>query len=42
MPFEQWMQSDMEYIDKYSFLAGLKILARTFPAVIRGSGTAYL
>jgi len=38
LPFEQWMQLDMEYIDNWSLGLDLKILAETIPAVIRGSG----
>lgn len=40
IPFEQWMELDMQYIDKWSIWLDLKILARTIPAVIRGSGAA--
>ena len=36
--FESWMAQDLEYIDRWSFLLDLKILARTFPAVVKGSG----
>ncbi len=36
--FEEWMKLDMEYIDRWSFWLDLKILAKTLPAVIRGSG----
>jgi exopolysaccharide biosynthesis polyprenyl glycosylphosphotransferase len=40
LPFEQWMELDMEYIDKWSIWLDLQILARTIPAVIKGSGAA--
>jgi exopolysaccharide biosynthesis polyprenyl glycosylphosphotransferase len=40
LPFEQWMELDMEYIDKWSVWLDLEILARTIPAVIKGSGAA--
>jgi exopolysaccharide biosynthesis polyprenyl glycosylphosphotransferase len=40
IPFEQWMQLDMQYIDKWSLWLDLKILARTIPAVLKGSGAA--
>jgi exopolysaccharide biosynthesis polyprenyl glycosylphosphotransferase len=38
LPFEQWMQLDMQYIDGWSLWLDLKILARTIPAVFRGVG----
>ncbi|HVO81122.1 MAG TPA: sugar transferase [Terriglobales bacterium] len=40
IPFEQWMELDMEYIDKWSLWLDLKILYRTIPAVLKGSGAA--
>ena len=36
--FEKWMQLDMEYIDNWSLALDLKILAKTVPAVLKGSG----
>jgi lipopolysaccharide/colanic/teichoic acid biosynthesis glycosyltransferase len=36
--FEEWMRLDNEYIDTWSPLADLKILAKTIPAVIRKDG----
>lgn len=36
--FEHWIAQDLEYIDKWSFALDIKILARTLPAVMRGSG----
>lgn len=36
--FDEWIQADMEYIDNWSLSLDLKILARTFPAVITGQG----
>ncbi|MGH7230987.1 MAG: sugar transferase [Nitrospiraceae bacterium] len=40
LSFEQWMELDLEYIDKWSLLLDLKILFKTIPAVIRGTGAA--
>jgi exopolysaccharide biosynthesis polyprenyl glycosylphosphotransferase len=40
IPFEQWMELDMQYIDKWSLWLDLKILAKTIPAVLKGSGAA--
>jgi exopolysaccharide biosynthesis polyprenyl glycosylphosphotransferase len=40
LPFEKWMELDMQYIDKWSFWLDLKILARTIPAVLKGLGAA--
>jgi exopolysaccharide biosynthesis polyprenyl glycosylphosphotransferase len=36
--FEQWMEMDMDYIDRWSLWLDLKILFQTIPAVVRGSG----
>src|SRR5205085_11221892 len=35
IPFERWMQLDLEYIDRCSLRLDLEILARTIPAVLR-------
>jgi exopolysaccharide biosynthesis polyprenyl glycosylphosphotransferase len=40
LPFKDWMRLDMEYIDKWSFALDLKILLKTIPAVLKGSGAA--
>ena len=40
IPFEQWMELDMQYIDKWSLWLDLKILVQTIPAVLRGAGAA--
>ena len=38
LPFEKWMQLDMEYIDHWTLWLDFKILAQTIPAVIKGRG----
>jgi len=38
--FERWMELDMEYIDRWSIWLDFKILFRTIPAVLKGSGAA--
>ncbi|MFZ0761208.1 MAG: sugar transferase [Candidatus Sulfotelmatobacter sp.] len=40
IPFEKWMELDLEYIDGWSLWLDLQILVRTIPAVFRGSGAA--
>jgi exopolysaccharide biosynthesis polyprenyl glycosylphosphotransferase len=40
IPFEKWMQLDLQYIDKWSLWLDFEILARTIPAVLKGSGAA--
>jgi exopolysaccharide biosynthesis polyprenyl glycosylphosphotransferase len=40
IPFEKWMELDMEYIDNWSLWLDMKILTKTIPAVILGSGAA--
>lgn len=36
IPFEKWMELDMQYIDHWSLWLDIKILVRTFPAVFKG------
>ncbi|MCD6250645.1 MAG: sugar transferase [candidate division Zixibacteria bacterium] len=36
--FEEWMRLDLQYIDNWSFWLDAKILAKTVPTVVRGSG----
>ncbi len=36
--FEKWMELDLEYIDCWSLWLDFKILAKTIPAVVNGSG----
>jgi lipopolysaccharide/colanic/teichoic acid biosynthesis glycosyltransferase len=38
--FDQWMLLDLKYMDEWSLWLDLKILAKTVPAVVRGSGAA--
>ena len=38
IPFERWMELDMTYIDNCSLGLDLKILLRTIPTVLRGTG----
>jgi exopolysaccharide biosynthesis polyprenyl glycosylphosphotransferase len=37
--FDNWMKLDLEYIDNWSLWLDLKILFRTVPAVLRGTGS---
>lgn len=36
--FDQWIMQDLEYIDKWSVSLDLKILLKTVPTVLRGTG----
>ena len=36
--FDQWIALDLEYIDTWSPLLDLKVLLRTLPALVRGTG----
>ena len=38
--FERWMELDMQYIDEWSLWLDVKILAKTVPVVIKGTGAA--
>jgi exopolysaccharide biosynthesis polyprenyl glycosylphosphotransferase len=38
IPFEKWMELDMEYIDRWSLWLDFKILTKTIPAVLNCSG----
>jgi exopolysaccharide biosynthesis polyprenyl glycosylphosphotransferase len=40
IPFEQWMELDQEYVHKWSLWLDMQILAKTIPAVLKGSGAA--
>jgi lipopolysaccharide/colanic/teichoic acid biosynthesis glycosyltransferase len=36
--FDDWMKLDLEYIDNWSLLMDARIVARTVPTVLKGSG----
>jgi lipopolysaccharide/colanic/teichoic acid biosynthesis glycosyltransferase len=36
--FNEWVRMDLEYIDTWSLALDLKILLKTVPAVLKGSG----
>jgi exopolysaccharide biosynthesis polyprenyl glycosylphosphotransferase len=38
LPFEKWMELDMEYIDQWSLGLDFKVLVKTIPSVFKGSG----
>ena len=38
LDFDQWITLDLRYIDRWSLALDFAILARTLPAVIRGTG----
>lgn len=38
LTFDQWIELDLEYIDRWSFALDLKILMRTIPVVLFGRG----
>lgn len=40
IPFEQWMELDQQYVHRWSLWLDLQILAKTIPAVLKGSGAA--
>jgi exopolysaccharide biosynthesis polyprenyl glycosylphosphotransferase len=40
IPFDRWMELDLEYIDNWSLLLDLKICVKTIPAVILGTGAS--
>ncbi len=40
IPFKQWMELDLQYIDEWSLWLDMKILLRTVPTVVRGTGAA--
>lgn len=38
VPFAEWMELDLQYIDKWSLWLDFRILMQTIPAVLKGSG----
>jgi len=38
LPFEKWLELDLEYIDNWSLSLDFLILLKTIPAVLKGSG----
>jgi lipopolysaccharide/colanic/teichoic acid biosynthesis glycosyltransferase len=40
IPFEQWMELDLKYIDGWSLWLDFQILLKTIPAVLKGSGAS--
>lgn len=38
LPFERWIELDLEYVDRWSLWLDLRLLARTVPAVLSGTG----
>jgi lipopolysaccharide/colanic/teichoic acid biosynthesis glycosyltransferase len=38
LPFSKWLELDLRCIENWSLLLDLKILFRTIPAVLRGTG----
>jgi exopolysaccharide biosynthesis polyprenyl glycosylphosphotransferase len=38
LSFEQWMEMDLQYLDNWSNVEDLRLLALTFPAVVAGRG----
>lgn len=40
LPFEKWLELDLEYIDKWSFGLDIQILLKTIPAVLWSKGAS--
>jgi exopolysaccharide biosynthesis polyprenyl glycosylphosphotransferase len=38
LPFEEWMALDLQYINEWSLTLDFKVLLKTLPAVLRGTG----
>jgi exopolysaccharide biosynthesis polyprenyl glycosylphosphotransferase len=40
IPFDKWMELDLEYVRQWSLMMDVQILAKTIPAVLKRSGAA--
>jgi exopolysaccharide biosynthesis polyprenyl glycosylphosphotransferase len=40
IPFDRWMELDLQYIDQWNLLLDLRILLKTIPAVLKKSGAS--
>ena len=40
LTFDEWLSLDLKYIDEWSLWLDFKIMLRTIPAVLKGSGAA--
>jgi exopolysaccharide biosynthesis polyprenyl glycosylphosphotransferase len=38
LPFDEWMELDLKYINEWSLTLDFKVLLRTLPAVLKGTG----
>jgi len=38
LPFEEWMALDLQYVNEWSLFLDCKVLLKTLPAVLRGTG----
>jgi len=38
LPFEKWLELDLQYIDTWSFWLDVEILLKTIPAVLKSKG----
>jgi lipopolysaccharide/colanic/teichoic acid biosynthesis glycosyltransferase len=40
LPFEKWLELDLQYIDTWSFWLDVEILLKTIPAVLKSKGAS--
>jgi len=40
LPFDEWMELDLKYINEWSLTLDFKVLLRTLPAVVKGTGAS--